>query len=289
MITVINTKEELDIELEVGKQIYFRLAGGLGNQLFGLSEAFNLHNRLKCGVLIDIGSIEHTVTGIPEWSDWARNQNWLNVIHIPESVSCEFVCIDLGIAKYEEILKSKFFTGWRFSTQIVEESGLFTRSEFPFKVQEKPQIPIALHYRAGDYAHAEGIGILKPQYYSRALQRMDSFQKVTVFTDDRVAAKEFISKIKTNHLFEISDEESALATLYRLSKAKILISANSTLSWWALYFSCSIESIAPKPFYLQIWNFDSLARFTDTIYISRFGNLIEFCLNRMQWFLRSIL
>lgn len=289
MIKEVNTRGELDSALAYEGQIYFKLAGGLGNQLFGLSEAFNLHNRLRSNVLVDIGSIEHSIKEKPDWLEWSNSQEWFEVIRTPVTLSRNLNLIDMGNLKNDQIPESKMFTGWRFSLKCVEESGLFTRNQFPFEVQDIHPIPVALHYRAGDYAKAEGIGILRPQYYSRALTRVDSSSRISIFTDDKVAALSLVDQIKRNFTFEICHQQSAIEVLFAMSKAKILISANSTLSWWALFFSNSELRIAPKPFYLQIWNFDSEAKFEDTKYLSRFTNPVDFVLTRAKWFFRSIL
>jgi len=284
----IKSRTDFEAELASENQIYFRLTGGLGNQLFGLSEAFNLHNKLQCKVLMDIGSLDHSKSEMPEWFDWSKNQDWFTLIRIPKNVSREFELTNLGDMDESFSPESRHFTGWRFSLRSVESSGLFSRAKFPFEVEEKPRILIALHYRAGDYALAEGIGILKPQYYSRALKKVDSSLKVTIFSDDNYAALSLINKLNIRNRFEISNQQSPVEVLHALSGAKNLITANSTLSWWALYFSNAVTKTAPKPFYLQIWNFDADAKMKNTIYLSRFVNFLDLTLTRMKWFLRSI-
>ena len=289
MIREVRSKHELDSEIANNDRIYFRITGGLGNQLFGLSEAFNLFNALKQHVLIDVGSIEHSKNSVPEWFEWSRSQNWFSIIKIQENISRDFDLVNLGERDHYSPKEHRFFTGWKFSLRNVELSGLFQRSNFPFKSRIETSIPIALHYRAGDYVHAEGIGVLKHDYYSRALAKLESSNKVMVFSDDRDAAKSLVTSLGILNRSEISNQESAIEVLFALSTAESLIASNSTLSWWANYFSNSTKRIAPKPFYLQDWRFDSAAKFQETEYLSRFSTRGEWIFTRSKWFIRSFL
>lgn len=289
MIREVKSKQELDSEIANNDKIYFRLTGGLGNQLFGLSEAFNLFKTLKQHVLIDVGSIQHSKNSVPEWLEWSRNQNWFSIIKIQENISRNFDLVNLGEEGQSLATEHRLFTGWKFSLRNVELSGLFHRSNFPFKSSVGTSIPIALHYRAGDYIHADGIGVLKHEYYSRALAKLESSNKVVVFSDDRAAAESLISSLGIVNRSEISKQESAIEVLFALATAESLIASNSTLSWWANYFSNSAKKIAPKPFYLQDWRFDSAARFQETEYLLRFSTRREWIFTRSKWFIRSFL
>jgi hypothetical protein len=289
VIREIRSQQALERELVQNEQIYFRLTGGLGNQLFGLSEAFNLHKLMKQHVLIDVGSIEHSRNYVPEWLEWSKSQNWFSIIKIHEYISREFELVNLGERNEKLMRGHRLFTGWEFSLRRVELSGLFLRSEFPFIVKVRTTVPVALHYRAGDYAHTDGIGILKHDYYSRALRKLDSSVKVKVFSDDKVAAKFLVTNLGIGHRSEISNQKSAIEVLFGLATAEILIASNSTLSWWSNYFSDAGTKIAPKPFYLQDWNFDSKAKFDETKYLTRFANPKELIFTRVKWFIRSFL
>lgn len=289
MIREVGSKQELDREIAQNERIYFRITGGFGNQLFGLSEAYNLFKVLKKHVLIDVGSIEHSKDSVPEWLEWSRRQHWFSIIRIQENISHHFDLVNIGEQELHSKTEHRYFTGWKFSLRNVENSGLFQRSEFPFKSSIVKSIPIALHYRAGDYAHAEGIGVLKHDYYSRALAKLDSSNKIMVFSDDRDAAISLITSLGIENRSEISHQESAIDVLFALATAESLITSNSTLSWWANYFSNSPIRIAPKPFYLQDWRFDSAAKFQETEYLSRFATRRELIFTRSKWFIRSFL
>lgn len=289
MIREIESQHALQIELVSHDRIYFRLTGGFGNQLFGLSEAFSLYKMTKQHVLIDVGSIEHTKNHLPEWLEWSKSQNWFSIIKVPKNISGELKLLNLGERSKPLLQGKRLFTGWEFSLRKVELSGLFIRSIFPFDVQDRTSIPLALHYRAGDYAHADGIGILKHDYYSRALRQFDPSIRVKVFSDDQYAARILISNLGIGHRSEISSEKSAVRVLFGLAKAENLVASNSTLSWWANYFSGAVLSIAPKPFYLQDWKFDSKAKFQETKYLTRFASRKDKIYTRIKWIAHSYL
>ena len=289
MIREVRSKEAFENELVLNEQIYFRLTGGLGNQLFGLSEAFNLHKIIKQHILIDVGSIDHSENHEPEWLEWSKSQDWFSTIRIQKNISQDFQLINLGSLSKPPILEHRLFTGWKFSLQKVEHSGLFLRSKFPFEVMCEKSFPLALHYRAGDYAHSDGIGILNPEYYVRALRQFDSSIRVMVFSNDIDAAKTLISNLGIGHRSKISDEKSAIRVLFGLATAENLIASNSTLSWWANFFSGATKTIAPKPFYLQEWKFDSKAKFESTKYLTRFASRKDLITTRFKWLIRSFL
>jgi hypothetical protein len=112
---------------------------------------------------------------------------------------------------------------------------------------------------------------------------------VKVFSDDQYAARILISNLGIGHRSEISSEKSAVRVLFGLAKAENLVASNSTLSWWANYFSGAVLSIAPKPFYLQDWKFDSKAKFQETKYLTRFASRKDKIYTRIKWIAHSYL
>jgi len=96
----------------------------------------------------------------------------------------------------------------------------------------------AVHIRRGDYLSvADTFGILSKGYYERAIKfvlskhpNVDFF----VFSDDNSAAREIMRGIDGPQLtfIEPSDSASAAESLVLMSKCQIVITANSTFSYW---------------------------------------------------------
>ena len=267
--------------------VYFRLTGGLGNQLFGLSEAYGIHKDVGRGVAIDVGSLEHTLGDDPEWLEWSVSQIWITLIRIPKNVSAKFELTNLGDMPSEAHSDSRYLTGWRFSLNRVRRTGLFSEGEFPFRVDTVKRVETTIHYRVGDYVNAKGLGVLGVPYYVRAANSLDLEGQIKLFSDDNDSAQQLIEALKLSNV-TVNTSINAIDVLYQISQARCIVAANSTLSWWAIYFSCAEKVICPTPFYLQAWNFDREARFPTAHYLSRFKNPRQKLSTWFLWRLRSV-
>jgi hypothetical protein len=267
--------------------VYFRLTGGLGNQLFGLSEAYGIHKNLGKRLAIDIGAIEHTTAEGPEWLKWSKNQNWMTLIRIPKHVSSDFELVNLGEkTEYLDFRDFSLYTGWKFSLKNVLEAGLFQKGKFPFENLGSQANSVSIHYRVGDYTTAPGIGILGISYYKKALREIRSGYAIEIFSDDNEAASTLIESLGLENA-TINNSRSALDVLGQISNSKCIVASNSTLSWWAIFFSNANTAVCPTPFYLQDWNFDTAARFSKALYLSRFDNRVIGFVIRLLWQYRS--
>ena len=118
--------------------------------------------------------------------------------------------------------------------------------------QMATELPIVVHIRRGDYASNGDFGLLGPQYYTDALAILESKvgqRPIWIFSDDSREARSMLPKADR----VLGPELGASETLTLMSKGSGLISANSSLSWWAGWLSdprCHI--IAPDPWFAQI-------------------------------------
>ena len=100
---------------------------------------------------------------------------------------------------------------------------------------------IILHFRGGDFLTlSELFGVLSPSYYLKALEYVkktipDEY-RIIIATNDVKFAKKFAQIIGVGS-FEILDSENfnSWETLALMSAAAVVISANSTFSWWGGY------------------------------------------------------
>lgn len=95
---------------------------------------------------------------------------------------------------------------------------------------------IGVHVRRGDNIYTLGsMGSLNDQYYLKTLEKINTIGlPVVLFTDDLKGASDVIKKVSPDYCFGPTDL-TAWQTLKLMSKSTYLITANSTLSWWAAF------------------------------------------------------
>lgn len=258
MIKVISSEESVNWFKElIYTHIYFNLTGGLGNQLFGLSEAFNLHRIYQKPVYLDVSNIQHSTQKKPEWLNYISSQGWSETVVIEELAEPTAKREKQNLIKLNNrelaSTKASLFEGWRFNYHRVLESGLFVPNKNPFIDESlNKHDGITLHFRGGDYSNAKGIGILTHAFYQKALKEIGAFNdSIEIYTDDLRTAKETLEPLLKSRSHTYSDEKSPIRILNAFSGSKKFIASNSTLSWWGIYFAQNQKTVVPKPFYLQ--------------------------------------
>lgn len=109
----------------------------------------------------------------------------------------------------------------------------------------------AIHIRRGDFLeNSETLGIIDLKFYEPIFKINTGM--LLVASDD----VEILNKLSVEHDIQVlfPEEYTALETLFILSKAARVYSANSTLSWWAALVCIwnGGEGIIPNPFYRRI-------------------------------------
>lgn len=95
---------------------------------------------------------------------------------------------------------------------------------------------IGVHVRRGDNIYTlDSMGSLNNRYYLKILEKQNTLGlPVVLFTDDLKGASDVIKKVSPDYCFGPEDL-SVWQTLKLMSKAHYLVTANSTLSWWAAF------------------------------------------------------
>jgi hypothetical protein len=104
------------------------------------------------------------------------------------------------------------------------------------------------HIRRGDLAEASDIyGMLDISWYEK---NRNLALPLIISTDDVANSRKLIDALQPELILDPRDF-SALETLFVMGKAKDLIMANSTLSWWGAFLNSSHGGIShfPDPFY----------------------------------------
>jgi hypothetical protein len=116
---------------------------------------------------------------------------------------------------------------------------------------------VAVHIRRGDYKNNPDIGTLDMEYYLKALAQIDEkmqFKNVWIFSDDNNVGDELRRKIGASAQLVIQDANASdFESMILMSKAKKIIIANSTFSWWAAFLAISgTKVVAPSKWFKSL-------------------------------------
>ena len=269
--------------------VYYVLQGRLGNQLFGLSEAFRIHKKLSKKIVIDISDIILNGFSIPTWTTNAE-YDWAEIVHNPNySIFKNNVeLINLGFCKLEEYLDFTFFQGFSVNYNDICESGLFQKGIFPFDVKTDRinSTYSVISFRYGDYFKNPHLGILPMKYYRNAFKRlkvMNINDPLYLFSDDLKKAQSELNNFETNLVYSQLPDSTDLENLYIMSMGYTHIIANSTFSFWAAFFSNG-KCFYPDPFYIGDRDFHQNMFWPDAepVEYTRIPNLRYF-VNRLKY------
>jgi Glycosyl transferase family 11 len=108
-----------------------------------------------------------------------------------------------------------------------------------------------INFRGGDYKFSPQMYLHK-KYWNDSInhiKQINSSVKFIVITDDVAEAKVFFPDYEVYH-YNIADD------FYVVSKAKYLIIANSTFSWWAAWLNDNSKFIIAPKYWLTPYSFD---------------------------------
>lgn len=226
------------------------LQGGLGNQMFQISNAFAYAKRFN----LPFG-INYNLSYCPNQGHKAekyRNNFYKNIPSTdvsPHNAYFETQFKYNPIPKFDSALLYGYFQTEKYFEDFREDvKNLF---EFPIEVKskvdefinslEKPIVGI--HIRRGDYIRFQNHhGLQKSDYYAESAKIFTNHSSVVCTDDWNSLNKEmaFSKSIKSPFNEELED-------LYLLSQCDSLIICNSSFSWWGAYLGKQKEKvIAPK-------------------------------------------
>jgi hypothetical protein len=238
--------------------VVFQLQGRLGNQLFGISEAWEIHKKREVHVILDLTPIVAAGFSVPLWVSSSRLASWAHLVinsrylHNDERVNV----ISASSEQFpSSVMFARYFNGFRPNLEQIEASGYFSRGKLRTDFFPPPSVGnedfIALSLRIGDYRDNPHLGILPGSYFKKSLKLIPEnlkFLPRLIFTDDSKGARNFLmeNNIPYDSIYPALSAELALSDL---STAKVIIGSNSTFSFWAQFFS-QAKNFTPSPFYL---------------------------------------
>ena len=245
------------------KNVGVNMTGQLGNQLFGLMVGYAQAKRLYCEVELNFKNQPNLL------QDFNLNQKINFNLSYPEKSFIEFKekTTHLYDQDVESVSTGTLFTGyfqnWKYFSNLTksEISSLLTVKSKSNRFVEYENIfntnnILGIHVRCYEKSHRSYHGVVPIEYLRKSIDlatRLDSFDEIVVFTDDRSEASVLLSQIniEPSEILDNTKLTSASETLLLMSKSRVFIGSNSSYSWWSA-FLCEDEgrySIFPRPWY----------------------------------------
>jgi len=213
------------------------LQGGLGNQMFQISNAIS--ESRKYLVECKFKSEAYTPMQAFQPSKYANNI---------------FRNIDLSMTE-EEYNNAFILTGYFQSVNYFKEieneiKEMFSPSlDFINKINGcYPELSyentLSIHIRRGDYLNiSDTLPVVDISYINKAIEIIGNYNKVFVFSDDKVWAKENLN----NENFIVVEDLDDYEELWMMSLCKNNIISNSTFSWWGSFLNKNLDKKVVAP------------------------------------------
>lgn len=263
-------------------EILVPLMGGLGNQLFQIAAGLELQARTTRNVLFTDLLLNHKYSRkvtprdfdsrcflnsheIKKASHLTKLQLALATHNLFGSISKENLLPDGS--SYGVTDGSRFLIGYfqNYKTVDLVQSVLIDRF-LPFitAVQESYKTnenTIGIHIRFGDYLSNPETrkfhGLTSLSYYEKAVKHVQTFSDinhVTVFSDDRIRAKQLLMEFKDTQIdFDLAPiTKTPVDDLLLLSTCEAIIGSNSTFSWWSSWIASVLYGtpiVLPSPWF----------------------------------------
>ena len=240
--------------------LFVHMSGGLGNQLFQISNAINLlvnqKQKERALVFLYTGNPrvkkEHEFArlsdlGIRSVCLKGKIAKWtIRLLKILGILKISNLLIDEENSK-REIRRGINFIEGLYQRKPNKIAVRFLNSKMKFSIiSEKYSV---LHIRLGDYLSEESqrnVGLMTSQFYQGCLRTLHSHgYPVWIVSDGNKAQIDQILK-KTNIPYQIKKTENDLKDLEFITNAAIVAICNSTFSLWACYLKQKSEVYYPS-------------------------------------------
>ena len=248
-----------------------QLSGRLGNQLFELAHAIELSKRSGKKFILNWDEYSYPSELDDDLLklnlDYLRKSNSVGLLlkildkikkHSPKLEHA--ICMAMGIYREQHDQKTRevrivsgFYQDYRWAeSSCIEMKELLKKAKIQFQFEvDSLKLPgnyQVVHYRCGDYlGHPGNFGVLSIEYYKK---NIDESLPLIILTDSYDRATEKFKQI--DYFRIISPKEcSAWAALIVMSDAQLIVSSNSTLSWWGSFFALKYGGrvVVPRPFF----------------------------------------
>lgn len=247
--------------------IFVKLAGGLGNQLFQIAAGYAYSKRYNTELFLDCS----------EWSGSQGN-------HPTTYKNTLYSKLKFGNApdKSFEYSEKRFnYDGIPFTDGDLIIRGYFQSLKYFEECQEEVknlfQLPIvncdskglknivAAHIRRGDYVRHHDIHyICDEKYFVDTYKKYfssDDYCKIHIYTDSPSMIHQEFGKYGSDFPYCVINTQNELQDLYMLGVYDNIICSNSSFSWWGSYLGCPKTKIfVPDIWFKNFENHDDVYR-----------------------------
>jgi len=226
--------------------VYIKLQGGLGNQLFQVACGYAYAKKYgKQLILDDIGWSASQGNNPKSYRDTIfKNFEYIKNIPRTTVTYTEPRFNYTEIPKYDfDVSLSGYFQSLKYFEDCVEE--FIDLLDYPkFGTFEDS---VAVHVRRGDYLqHSHIHYVCDTDYFKRNLERF-SDKKIHIFTD----SKDFVSKEFWDLDVKIVNTYSDLTDMAAMAYHPNIICSNSSFSWWASLLGVKKDKIIVPPIWFK--------------------------------------
>lgn len=246
---------------------FVTIFGGLGNQLFQLSQA------------IELGKFQNVKLVYPySWAKGTFKDEYQGLftslggptftssktLRFLSSISTFFPLERFQVGKalsiyvhsdaYSPLVPERksayriIHTGYYQNDAQVSKSGLALKLAKLSKERQGQRHGLVMHVRGGDFIAAQRLyGLLDRDFYATALQAIGQALPITCITNDKNYALDLLRPLH----FSFSESEGPLEDFFKAVSAEYFIGSNSTYSWWIAKTRISLGrgSVMPEPFF----------------------------------------
>lgn len=238
-----------------------KIQGGLGNQMFQWAYGKALSIKHNTDLLLDVGYYSNQGIDTPRKFDLINFPNLTykqpqlenkNIVQVNDN----FYYSDL---KYDENY-NYFLNGFWQSEKYFIDIEEIIRKELAIDKETEEKLKnniigncVSLHIRRTDYVTSNGYHpVLTMDYYHLALEIIENYDNVLIFSDDVEWCKNNLSF--KNMVF--IENNTNIEDLWLMSLCNHNIIANSSFSWWGAWLNNNTDKIviAPKKWFGEYTN-----------------------------------
>ena len=245
--------------------------GGIGNQLFRISQAIDMSIRLKRPLKFNTNSFKRDTwqrestlgrLGLPEntWLNFERNEDAI-VFTNPKNVNFsrplkliveEFHFIDIDFPVRPFVIDGYFQSPKYFEKNLVPIKS-FLKNEIckSTDIIKFSNVP-TFHIRGGDYLNQQVSKVMnldRAVYLRNACELLGNPVRINLVSDDKKYAESLMKKSLPNSEINWVGTFNLFDDFVQIMLSSEIVISNSTFSWWAAFLSDSKNIVAPKEWF----------------------------------------